>query len=126
VTEGTGILAQVDGVPTCGKTGTAQKVEPWGGYSRTRSRMTFVGFFPKTEPEFVVAVLVDEPRTERFAGSAACPVFKTVGEGLVKWVRAGKRRALLESGRLAAQTGPAGQSLNLVCPTSFARYVTPE
>ena len=76
VTEGTGVLAQIDGVSVCGKTGTAQKVEPGGGYSKTKSRMTFIGFFPKDRPKYVIAVLIDEPKTERFAGTAACPVFK--------------------------------------------------
>jgi cell division protein FtsI/penicillin-binding protein 2 len=83
VTEGTGVMAQIDGVPVCGKTGTAQKVEPGVGYSRTKSRMTFVGFFPKKTPQYVIAVLIDEPKTERFAGTAACPVFKQIGEGLI-------------------------------------------
>jgi len=83
VAEGTGTLAQIDGVQVCGKTGTAQKVEPGGGYSKTKSRMTFVGFFPKERPEYVIAVLVDEPKTIRFAGTAACPVFKQIGENLI-------------------------------------------
>jgi cell division protein FtsI/penicillin-binding protein 2 len=83
VTEGTGVLAQIDGVSVCGKTGTAQKVEPGVGYSRTKSRMTFVGFFPKKQPQYVIAVLIDEPKAERFAGTAACPVFRQIGEGLI-------------------------------------------
>lgn len=95
VTEGTGTAAQVDSVPTCGKTGTAQKTEPGGGYSRTRSRMTFVGFFPKLEPEYVIAVLIDEPRTVRFAGSTSCPAFKAIGE----------RLRLLERMRVRAPVG---------------------
>jgi cell division protein FtsI/penicillin-binding protein 2 len=83
VVEGTGVLAQIDGVSVCGKTGTAQKVEPGIGYSRTKSRMSFVGFFPKERPRYVIAVLIDEPKTERFAGTAACPVFRQVGESLL-------------------------------------------
>jgi len=83
VTEGTGTPARIEGVSVCGKTGTAQKVEPWGGYSRTRSRMTFVGFFPKERPRYVVAVLIDEPKRIRFAGAAAGPVFRQIGEDLL-------------------------------------------
>jgi cell division protein FtsI (penicillin-binding protein 3) len=92
VTEGTGALAQIDGVPTCGKTGTAQKTEPGGGYSRTRSRMTFVGFFPKVKPIFVVAVLIDEPTSVRFAGATACPAFKSIGDRLVRLDRMRAKR----------------------------------
>lgn len=95
VVEGTGELAQIDGVSVCGKTGTAQKVEPGIGYSRTKSRMTFVGFFPKERPRYVIAVLVDEPKTERFASTAACPVFKRVGESLILLERLRRRETEL-------------------------------
>lgn len=83
VVEGTGVEAQIDGVSVCGKTGTAQKVEPGGVYSKTKSRMTFIGFFPKEQPKYVIAVLIDEPKTDRFASTAACPVFKQIGENLI-------------------------------------------
>jgi cell division protein FtsI/penicillin-binding protein 2 len=99
VTEGTGTMAQVSGVPVCGKTGTAQKIEPGGGYSGSRSRMTFVGFFPKEEPRYVVAVLIDEPRTVRFAGSTSCPAFKHIAEQLV---RLDRMRERMETGVVLA------------------------
>ena len=95
VVEGTGTLAQIDGVSVCGKTGTAQKVEPGGVYSKTKSRMTFIGFFPKEQPRYVIAVLIDEPRTERFAGTAACPVFKQIGEDLIMLDRMRSRESML-------------------------------
>ncbi len=82
VTEGTGKLAAVPGVQVCGKTGTAQKVEPNGTYSKTRSTMTFVGFFPKEKPRYVIAVLLDEP-AHRFAGTSTCPVFREIAEQLL-------------------------------------------
>ena len=93
--EGTGVLAQIDGVSVCGKTGTAQKVEPGGVYSKTKSRMTFVGFFPKEQPRYVIAILVDEPKTDRFAGTAACPVFKQIGENLIMLDRMRSRESRL-------------------------------
>jgi len=93
VVDGTGVLAQIDGVSVCGKTGTAQKVEPGGVYSKTKSRMTFVGFFPKEQPRYVIAVLVDEPKTDRFAGTAACPVFRQIGENLIMLDRMRSRMA---------------------------------
>jgi cell division protein FtsI/penicillin-binding protein 2 len=98
VTEGTGELAQIDGVSVCGKTGTAQKVEPGGFYSRSRSRMTFIGFLPKEKPRYVIAVLIDEPKTERFAGTAACPVFKQIGQDLILLERMRSREAGLAAG----------------------------
>ena len=107
VSEGTGLLARIDGVSTCGKTGTAQKVEPWGAYSKTRSRMTFVGFFPKERPEYVVAVLLDEPKTERFAGTAACPVFREIGERLLLWDRMRRRDHVVEDEIVRLRRGTA-------------------
>jgi len=83
VTEGTGELAAIDGATVCGKTGTAQKVIPGVGYSSTASMMSFVGFFPRERPKYVVAVLIDEPSKFRFASAAACPVFRKIGEGLL-------------------------------------------
>lgn len=82
VCNGTGRLAQISGVEVCGKTGTAQKIEN-GKHSATRSRMTFVGFFPKDKPRYVMAVLLDEPQRVRFAGAVACPVFRDIGERLL-------------------------------------------
>jgi cell division protein FtsI/penicillin-binding protein 2 len=106
VVEGTGVQAQIDGVSVCGKTGTAQKVEPGGVYSRTKSRMTFVGFFPKVQPRYVIAVLVDEPKTDRFASTAACPVFKQIGENLIMLDRMRSR----ESGLLVRSQGRGDRS----------------
>lgn len=85
VRNGTGKLADIEGISVCGKTGTAQKVEPSGGYSSYRSLMSFIGFFPKESPKYVIAVMLDEPTKYRFAGSTACPVFREIGERLLIW-----------------------------------------
>lgn len=88
VTEGTGPLAAIPGTEACGKTGTAQKLE-WDAarrrkvYSQTKSLMSFAGFFPLEDPEYVIAVMVDEPVRGRFASSVACPVFRSIGEELL-------------------------------------------
>lgn len=84
VLNGTGKLARIEGVSICGKTGTAQKVDANGVYSSTRSLMSFIGFFPKNEPKYVIAVMLDEPTKYRFAGSTACPVFREIAERLLK------------------------------------------
>jgi len=91
VSEGTGVLAAIPGLTACGKTGTAQKVEPTGGYSDTKALMTFVGFFPKHEPRYVVAVMVDEPKIERYASTTACPAFAEIGSGIVALERMRQR-----------------------------------
>lgn len=96
VLEGTGTAAAIPGVEVCGKTGTAQKVEPGGGYSKTRARMSFVGFFPTDSPAYVVALMVDEPRAERFASTVACPAFRDIGERILALER--MRRGMAEAG----------------------------
>jgi len=67
--------------------------------------MTFVGFFPKEQPRYVIAVLIDEPKTIRFAGTAACPVFKQVGESLMLLERMRSR----EAGPVARGAGPGAR-----------------
>ncbi len=80
ITEGSGVKAGLDEYEVCGKTGTAQKLVN-GKYSSDKSLMTFIGFFPKTNPKYLIAVLIDEPlRTAqtRFAGDVTCPLFKRI------------------------------------------------
>ena len=104
ITEGTGPQAAIPGVAACGKTGTATKVEN-GGYSKTRSRMSFIGFFPKDRPRYVVAVLIDEPKTNRFASTVACPVFARIGTGLLGLERMRERQQLVGEDRTLELAG---------------------
>ncbi len=58
--EGTASLANVDGYKIGGKTGTAQKsIE--GKYSKKKIN-TFVSIFPTSNPKFVLAIMLDEPK----------------------------------------------------------------
>jgi len=59
--EGTASLANVDGYEIGGKTGTADK-SSGGGYSKKQIN-TFVSVFPTSKPKFVLAVMLDEPKT---------------------------------------------------------------
>ena len=58
---GTASLANVDGYEIGGKTGTAQK-STVGGYSKKKVN-TFVSVFPVSKPKFVLAIMLDEPKT---------------------------------------------------------------
>lgn len=84
VTEGTGTLAAIPGYDVGGKTGTAQKPSPTGGYSGFMA--SFIGFLPVEEPEVVVAVVLDEP-TPSFGGVVAAPVFREVGMAATRALR---------------------------------------
>jgi cell division protein FtsI (penicillin-binding protein 3) len=80
VREGTGTTAQVSGYRVAGKTGTAAKPDPSGGYSDTRYVASFVGFAPAKRPELVVLVTVDEPRGAIYGGVVAGPPFAEIME----------------------------------------------
>tara|TARA_Y100000816_G_C26095144_1_gene579393 strand:+ start:562 stop:2250 length:1689 start_codon:yes stop_codon:yes gene_type:complete len=59
--EGTASLANVDGYEIGGKTGTAQKIIE-GSYSNKKIN-SFISVFPSFKPKFVLAVMLDEPKT---------------------------------------------------------------
>lgn len=80
VIEGTGKRASVPGYEVAGKTGTAAKTLPQGGYSNTKYVASFVGFVPATAPRFVILVTVDEPQGSIFGGDVAAPVFQEIAK----------------------------------------------
>lgn len=81
VEEGTGKNAKIRNASVGGKTGTAQKVLPNGrGYSHNNYMSSFVGFGPAEAPQFVMAVVLDDPRGKYYGGTVAAPVFREVME----------------------------------------------
>jgi cell division protein FtsI (penicillin-binding protein 3) len=77
--EGTGALAKIEGYRAAGKTGTAIKTDPKGGYMAGAYWSSFAGFFPSQNPEVVVYVLVDHPRKDgKYAGAVAAPLFADI------------------------------------------------
>ena len=80
VSEGTGTLAAVPGYVVAGKTGTAAKPDPHGGYSDSRYVASFVGFVPATQPRLVIAVAVDEPQGDIYGGVVAAPAFAQIAK----------------------------------------------
>ena len=61
--EGTAGFANIDGYEVGGKTGTAQKTLE-GGYSKAKIN-TFVAIFPTSKPQYVLIVLLDEPKPNK-------------------------------------------------------------
>ena len=78
VTEGTGRNAYLEGYQIAGKTGTAQKILPGGGYSTSEYIASFIGFAPADEPRIAVLVVVDAPQGVYYGGQVAAPVFKNI------------------------------------------------
>lgn len=79
VRSGTGKRAAIAGYQVAGKTGTAQKPSPDGGYSAEAYTSSFAGFLPADRPELTVVVVLDEPHEYR-AAIVAAPVFAEVAE----------------------------------------------
>ncbi len=86
VENGTGKRAKIAGYDICGKTGTAQKVGPAGGYSHSKFIATFCGFMPRNNPKFAIIVVVNEPKPVYYGGYVAAPVFKNVAEEVIKYI----------------------------------------
>ena len=77
-------LAQVPGYTIAGKTGTAQIPNTLGyeGGFPGQTRASFVGFFPADDPQVVVYIMLDRPRTSEFGSQTAAPLFSTVAQRL--------------------------------------------
>jgi len=76
--QGTAEGAQVPGYEVAGKTGTARKVVQ-GDYAKDKYRASFIGFLPAEKPEFLVSIMVDEPKGKvYYGGLVAGPAFKNI------------------------------------------------
>src|SRR5437588_11061557 len=63
--QGTAAAAAVPGFTIAGKTGTAQKVDPHGGYDHGKYVVSFLGYLPADHPEFVGLVVLDDAHTSK-------------------------------------------------------------
>ncbi len=62
VLSGTGTYARVHGYLVAGKTGTAQVVDPKGGYYNSLNNASFISIFPAPDPKYLVYALVIHPK----------------------------------------------------------------
>ncbi len=77
---GTGIPAQLAGYTVAGKTGTAQKIDPSGSYSKSHYVSSFVGFAPVERPAVTILVVIDSPQGAIYGSEVAAPVFRAIAE----------------------------------------------
>ena len=87
---GTAAAAAVPGFTISGKTGTAQKVDPRGGYEQGKYVVSFTGYLPSDHPEFVGLVVLDDAHTTKpelnYGGLVAGPIFSHIAEKAARYL----------------------------------------
>ncbi len=86
---GTAAAAAVAGFTISGKTGTAQKVSPHGGYEHGKYVVSFSGYMPAERPEFVGLVVLDDAKTKaelNYGGTVAAPIFSRIAEKAARYL----------------------------------------
>ena len=83
VNSGTGKNAYVENYRIGGKTGTAQKVEN-GKYMVGNYILSFIGFLPADQPEYIVYVAVDNPKgITQYGGTVSAPIAKNIFKDII-------------------------------------------
>lgn len=82
VEDGTGTRARLGGYRLAGKTGTAQKAAG-GGYQARKHAAWFAGYLQLPDPNLVIVVCIDEPKSTFWATEVAVPVFGRIAARLV-------------------------------------------
>jgi cell division protein FtsI (penicillin-binding protein 3)/stage V sporulation protein D (sporulation-specific penicillin-binding protein) len=87
--KGTAALARVSGFVVAGKTGTAEKIDPKGGYMPGKYIVSFCGYLPADKPAFICLVMLDDAQTkpdQDYGGMVAGPVFSRIGEKVARYM----------------------------------------
>jgi cell division protein FtsI (penicillin-binding protein 3) len=87
VARGTGKQAIVDGYQVAGKTGTAQKPGPNGGYLAGSYVASFLGIVPADRPRLAILVVLDDPKGEYYGGVVAAPLFRAIASQVLWHLR---------------------------------------
>ena len=84
VKSGGGNKAYIEGIRIGGKSGTTQKFVD-GAYQDEVVLLSFVGIAPIDDPQFIVMVLVDEPKDEFLGSLVAAPIVKDITEDILRY-----------------------------------------
>jgi cell division protein FtsI/penicillin-binding protein 2 len=85
---GTGTKAAMTNYTVAGKTGTAQKNNPQGGYYKDKFISSFIGFFPADNPEICISIVLDDPpdKLAHQGGAVAAPIFHDVATAVASYL----------------------------------------
>jgi len=111
VEDGTGMLACVEGIPSAGKTGTAEKVVN-GRYCRDLHTCVFAGFIPVENPKYVCVVVIDEPNGVFSYGGGVCgPAFSSIVSSLSRMEKACLPSSCLMLARSSCVSDPSPEAV---------------
>ena len=85
---GTGTKGAMTNYTVAGKTGTAQKNNPQGGYYKDKFISSFIGFFPADNPEICISIVLDDPpdKLAHQGGAVAAPIFHDVATAVASYL----------------------------------------
>ncbi|HQB82158.1 MAG TPA: penicillin-binding transpeptidase domain-containing protein, partial [Candidatus Rifleibacterium sp.] len=87
---GTGKMAMLEDYTAGGKTSTAQKANPRGGYFNDKVVVSFMGMIPAMDPRIVLLVAVNEPKGDErtlFGGKVTAPAFARIADRVLKHLK---------------------------------------
>lgn len=84
VKTGGGKNAYIEGIRVGGKSGTSEKFTE-NGYESEVVVLSFVGIAPIDDPQYVVLVVIDEPKDEFFGSVVVAPVVKSILQDILRY-----------------------------------------
>jgi cell division protein FtsI (penicillin-binding protein 3) len=102
---GTARVAALEKYAVAGKTGTAQKLNEYGGYSHSKFVGSFAGFVPADDPVITIVVMADEPRKGGYYGGVvSAPAFAAIADKVMKYLNL-KQNGIYVKARLPREEG---------------------
>lgn len=84
VANGSGRNAYIENYRVGGKTGTAQKVGSDGRYMVGNYVLSFIGFMPSNDPEYVIYIAIDNAKgVTQYGGTVAAPIAGSVLKNII-------------------------------------------
>ncbi|RJX32704.1 MAG: penicillin-binding protein [Desulfarculus sp.] len=125
---GTGTAARVRSFRVAGKTGTAQKLKPGGGYSQTDYLALFVGFLPAEDPKAALLVMIDTPQGQHYGGVVAAPAWAAMARAALETlgVPSAPPRPPLLRAQAPARPRPAPPRRNAAPAADLAQGLAPD
>ncbi len=99
---GTGKMAMLEDYTAGGKTSTAQKANPRGGYFNEKVVVSFMGMIPAMDPKIVLLVAVNEPKGDEktlYGGKVTAPAFARIADRVLKHLKVPPDRSLTPEAR---------------------------